>query len=237
MKQTPYLRPNIWMITAIGVMVASAIGLGTPTVGIESIILLNSPLMPPESGSPDTAPRVTAYAAPGSQIRYAGDGDPLAILDPSLRGFQDVERAGIGRYAEQQSFTARFEGILDHRGDRIPVVLSGPVITVTYERFPGRKAFMTDIVSMDLEGEAAGMTVLLRQSHDHPTVGTTSVVDFGRGRFAVESFYDILTDVSLDRGRTWRPQADAVQICLTYADNARSPDTRLRWSGIKSIYR
>ena len=100
--------------------------------------------------------------------------------------------------------------------DPLPGELTGPVETITFNK-AGRTtgSFDTEMVSMSLAGEVPGLgTVLVRESPSIASVGHTTIGDLDDGRFFVDSFFDVFTELSVDGGATWIPAATSGRIEL-----------------------
>ena len=68
--------------------------------------------------------------------------------------------------------------------------------------------FDTEMLQMDiLMGGAAGPLVMIRESPTKASLGRTSIRQLSPagGPFAISSFFDIFTELSLDGGQTWMP--------------------------------
>lgn len=62
--------------------------------------------------------------------------------------------------------------------------------------------FDTEMLSMDLTGGSPFGPALIRESPTRPSTGISSLTG---GGFAIDSFFDIFTELSLDGGQTWLP--------------------------------
>ena len=61
---------------------------------------------------------------------------------------------------------------------------------------------------MDLAGNVGGNPVMIRESPTLASTGQTTITDVGGGNFRIHSFFDVFTELSLDNGNTWIPQAN-----------------------------
>jgi hypothetical protein len=62
------------------------------------------------------------------------------------------------------------------------------------------------MIAMSLTGVAGTQTVMIRESPTLPSLGITSIQPSGSG-FAVDSFFDVFTELSLDGGTSWIPNS------------------------------
>jgi hypothetical protein len=105
-----------------------------------------------------------------------------------------------------------FESILTGQisingGPALPLVMNGPTDTIAYGRGPGPGqlgTFDTEMLAMSLTG---GPAVLIRESPTKASTGKLTVTDIGGGLYHIDSFFDVFTELSLDGGQTWIPQA------------------------------
>lgn len=58
--------------------------------------------------------------------------------------------------------------------------------------------FDTEIVSMSLSGDVGGIPVEIRQSPDLPSLGQTTVTRVGDGRYTIDSFFDVFTELRVE---------------------------------------
>ncbi len=69
----------------------------------------------------------------------------------------------------------------------------------------------TEILSMDIMGGDFPPYVMIRESPSLPSAGRTTIEDVGGG-YAVESFFDVFTELSIDAGQTWVPSQTSMHI-------------------------
>jgi hypothetical protein len=93
-------------------------------------------------------------------------------------------------------------------GPFIPITLQGPVDTNAYGRTaPGQLGtFPVEMTQMMLTGGTPLGPVMIRESPTLPSLGQTSIQAAGSG-FAIDSFFDVFTELSIDGGATWIPNS------------------------------
>jgi hypothetical protein len=93
-------------------------------------------------------------------------------------------------------------------GPSFPIHMEGPVETNAYGRTaPGQPGtFQTEMIAMSLTGVAGTQTVMIRESPTLPSLGITSIQPAGSG-YAIDSFFDVFTELSLDGGTNWIPNS------------------------------
>jgi hypothetical protein len=80
--------------------------------------------------------------------------------------------------------------------------------------------FDTEMLSLNISGGNLPGGVMVRESPSKASLGRTSVRTTPDGNFAIGSFFDIFTEVSLDGGQTWMPQlTEPVQMGLDNVTN------------------
>ena len=63
--------------------------------------------------------------------------------------------------------------------------------------------FNTEMLSLNIQGGGLPAGVMVRESPSKASLGRTSMTPNAGGGFAVDSFFDIFTEVSIDGGQTW----------------------------------
>jgi hypothetical protein len=89
------------------------------------------------------------------------------------------------------------------------------------ERREGVTVLDAEIVAFDLRGGGMPEGVLVRESPGTVSSGRTTVTTVSRGRYRVESSFDVWLELSLDGGRSWSRAAAPVRMTLAPADADR----------------
>ena len=100
------------------------------------------------------------------------------------------------------SFENHFEGVMDIRiGLETFTVDSFFDVTYTATATEDPAHWDTEMVSMSLTGAIpGGPTILVHESPSLPSPGAIDVFDLPDGTFAVDSFFDVFTEISIDGG-------------------------------------
>jgi len=203
-------------------------------------VILDSPLMPPESDPNDCNSLVSVYAAPGEHFMFFSPFGTLIITDPIIKCFQNVERVPEG-YQEYQFFDAMFEGDVEFVGSpnktQYPFSIPGDIETMTMETPAARLEYTAELLAMNFQTTVEGYTVMLRESPQMMSSGPLSIADIGGGQFEIDSFFDVFVEVSIDYGFTWVPAGDSVRMTLMYANDPVPMDEDASWSNVKALYR
>ncbi len=120
------------------------------------------------------------------------------ITDSTMRGFM-----------EEHTFdsTGAFGILLP--GSTIEKTFPGVRVTTRIELLSnagGRREYSNELVALEFPMfDLMGIDILLRedQDDDKKSTGRTTVEDKGGGLFRIDSFFDVFTELSLDRGLTW----------------------------------
>lgn len=73
--------------------------------------------------------------------------------------------------------------------------------------------FDTEMLSMNLSGNAPGGGFMIRESPTQPSPGHTTLREIGcSGCIKVDSFFDVFIDLSLDGGTTWNPATGSTRM-------------------------
>jgi hypothetical protein len=127
---------------------------------------------------------------------------PYAALPPRVV----CDPTGMGACHEDHEFESQLHAMVSiNGGPQMPIMMNGPVMTRAYNKGPGDTTgtFDVEMLSMSLTG--AG--VMIRESPSRPSLGKTSITDLGGGMYHIDSFFDVFTELSIDGGMTWIPNA------------------------------
>ncbi len=169
-------------------------------------VILNSPDLPPESDPPDCDRLLSQYEGPGVQALYPSGID---FSDTIYKCFENVQiTVDPGTGDETAIFYATVEGTFDDGSGPQPVVLTGPVTTVVRGKGGATTgSWDTEILSMNLTGDVGGIPIEIRESPSLPSVGQTTVTAIGGGRWQIDSFFDVYTELSI-AGGPFQPQTN-----------------------------
>ncbi len=86
--------------------------------------------------------------------------------------------------------------------DTIVARLSGPVqLRVTADdRSDATGTFDTEIIAMSLSGDVGGIHIQIGVNPTMPSAGATTITEVGDGRYQIDSFFDVFTELSIDGG-------------------------------------
>ena len=154
------------------------------------------PSLPPTDGIYRTAADVHAkFSGPGLQLVLREiQHRPLAEPAPT--------RTNDGTN-ETELFQSTLGGTAIFNGQSTPIILNGPVQTIVLGKGPTQTtgSWDTEMLSMDLTGTVStplgAFSIQVREDPDRPSPGQTSITDLG-GRFQIDSFFDIWTEVSIN---------------------------------------
>jgi len=71
--------------------------------------------------------------------------------------------------------------------------------------------YATELLALDLTGGTLPVGVMLRESPTLASTGGVTIVDLG-SQYAIDSFFDVFTELSLDGGQSWTPSSDKLRI-------------------------
>jgi hypothetical protein len=89
------------------------------------------------------------------------------------------------------------------------------------ERRGSVQVFDTEMVVVDLQGAGMPENVMVRESPALGSSGRTTITTLARGRYRVESYYDVWLEISLDGGKSWNRAAAPVRMSIAPAAGAR----------------
>jgi hypothetical protein len=163
-------------------------------------------LVPPSDGvyvSPQNAH--AEYDAPGLQI---------ILQSIQHSGFTNIVRTPAAG-GTLETFDSTVAGDVSINGGPLtPISLSGPVQVFLSGYTTGDIGgpFNTQMLSLTLQS-ASG--ILLQENPTQSSTGQTTITDLGSGKFRIDSFFDVFTELSLDGGKTFIPSVGSTRVNLT----------------------
>jgi hypothetical protein len=184
------LRPISPLLLALGLLWGGNAGAGIQT---------DNPQLPPDQE--DRCDQVKSL--------YASD-DELHALFPGGIDFSQMQHSCFYNVTiapdpggEIETFESTVEGLFDDgSGSAQLVTLTGPVSVQAFGKNAGDTtgSWQTEILSMDLSGDAGGIPIQIRVSPSLPSPGQTSVAGIGGGLYQIDSFFDVFVELSLNGG-------------------------------------
>jgi hypothetical protein len=158
--------------------------------------------------SPDLPPIIPeGYLSPFDvHARYSGPALEVILSMPQHQPFAGTTFPDPANN-ERHHFESTLHAMVSVNGSPPqPIVMNGPVDTVAYGKCPTctTGTFDTEMLAMSLTG---GPGIMVRESPTRASTGKTSITDIGGGLYHIDSFFDVFTELSVDGGQTWIPQA------------------------------
>ncbi|MBW2417960.1 MAG: hypothetical protein JRH19_05410 [Deltaproteobacteria bacterium] len=167
---------------------------------------LRNPGLPPERDPPNCDRIVSMYVGRDLHALFPGGIDFSNPIHRCFKNSQVTTDPATGD--ETETTDTIVEGTVDVGSGPQPVVLTGPVKTVVRGKGGATTgSWDTEILSMDLSGDVGGVSIEIRESPIRPSPGETTVTDNGEGRFVVDSFFDVYTELSVGGG-PFQPQTN-----------------------------
>ena len=82
-----------------------------------------------------------------------------------------------------------------------------------------KQVYDTEILSMSLTGDGPNTQVIIRESPSQASTGKLNIGSSGEDGVSVDSFFDIWTEISIDRGKTWYPALAPQHLVLSFLPN------------------
>ena len=152
-----------------------------------------------------------AFPVPGGSYVAGGPttyNDGMVQTEIVSMSLRVSEQSGVlfpttmsGGYYTVDSFFDVFVEISIGGQPPVRAILAGPAelgIMVAPDSLDGSGTFDTEIVSMSLSGDVEGMLVEISESPVLPSSGQVTLVRLPEGQFAVDSFFDVFTELSID---------------------------------------
>lgn len=160
------------------------------------------------------------YPPTGPGVGYEAMG-PFVFPDVQLSDAFLSEFSRVQRFQDGPDEIVLFDAVLtgvasDTTFPSGPVMLTGPVIV----RLVGKDdnatgTFSTEMIYMNLTGQMPdGLIIRLQESPTLPSTGQTTITDLGGGRWDVDSFFDVFTELSIDGDGGPTPSLQSVRLVL-----------------------
>lgn len=188
--------PRVLTATLLPVI---AIALNAHLVGAQGIDT-NDPVLPPLDGVYRTADQVHA--------QFNGPGLAVILQKPEHQAILRELNVIVG-LDEHETFSSSLHAEINvNGGPFVPVMASGPVTTSVHNKVGNTTGtFQTEMLSMSLAGTSPFGPFMIRESPTLASLGMTSIADIGGGMYHIDSFFDVFTELSIDGGATWIPDA------------------------------
>lgn len=203
---------NVWFLVLAGMVVLG----GTCSVAFG--VITSNPALPPDRGVYVSTEQIAvSYTGLSLDIIV-----PDTVFDPLA---ETAVRTQVGA-DEVEIFDSIFTADLSIYTDGSYSVgglteLTGPVSMMTRDKWDVTTGmFDAEIVSMELSGQIDGWTLEIHESPTLPSLGRTLITDLGGGLYAIDSFFDVFTEISVDGGLTWIPSNDSMHMNLEVPEPA-----------------
>ena len=172
---------------------------------IPPTVTLPTANLPPEPDPPNCDRIKSRYVGIDLHALFPNGID---FSNPIHKCFKNVQRTTDPATGDEtETFDSIVEGTFDDGSGPQSLVLSGPVSTVVRGKGGATTgSWDTEIVSMSLSGDVGGVSIEIRESPGLPSPGELQVVPDGSD-FAIDSFFDVFTEISIDGG-PFQPQTN-----------------------------
>ncbi|MHC4741210.1 MAG: hypothetical protein ACYS8Z_04835 [Planctomycetota bacterium] len=187
--------------------IAALLGMSTVSwAGPMTGLMTDSPELPPDG------PYISLNG--GFGYSSAVIGLEIRLENPILWPIAShVQREAVGN-DELETFDAMFTAL--ETGQPLgPLELTGPVqVRTTNRKLSTTGLFDAEIVSMSLSGDSSMGPILIRESPQVASTGSTDILDLGGGLYHIDSFFDVFTELSVDGGESWIAAESGVRMHL-----------------------
>lgn len=208
---------------------AAALTLMLPAVAWTTEYTFASDCLPPQNSE---------YVGQFHQMYAAG---LIDLRDPIHDRFTTCDPPpGLGAADQFENFgsTVRCNISTDGGGTYQPHQIPAQVTVKVHNSGPigaGRTLFDTEMLQLDLAGGTLPPGVMIRESPTKQSLGQTTSRPVSGG-YAIDSFFDVFTELSLDGGQTWYPSEGAAGH-MTMQGPQPTPMRKSTWGSLKLMYR
>lgn len=124
---------------------------------------------------------------------------------------------GTGGSADEvEDFPSLMSGQVSVNGSpNQPAQGSGPVEVISYGKAGHvTGTFQTEMLSLNLSGTSPFGPFMIRESPTLHSLGQTTITPTSGGKFHIDSFFDVFTELSIDGGTTWIPSSSSAHVIL-----------------------
>ena len=187
-------------------------------------VIVDSNVFPVQGGTYESE-GPTTVTFPGA--RLAGSDTDIELVSLSIA--QEPNAAGPpvappsegSKYQVDSFFDVFVEIHVDGASDFVIDSFFDVFTELTIDNPQGSRAghWDTEILSMDLSSSGpipipgTTSTLEIRLSPTIPSTGSHELIDLGGGRWQIDSFFDVFTEISVDRG-TWQPASGGIPMAL-----------------------
>src|SRR5258708_5880974 len=144
----------------------------------------------------------------GSSLQdYSWFGQPIEFGNAVHDSFTACDPAPLSGATTVHSFGSVVRGLLTV-GANPPLAFSASALVTVRVTSTGMigstRYFDTEMLQLDISGGSLPAGVRIRESPTTASPGKTDITPFGGG-FAIDSFFDVFTELSLDGGQQWVP--------------------------------
>lgn len=180
------------------------------SVNVSASIITTNPQLPPNQ----CVGGYCVYRFDPTQVHARWNILGLGFLDLTNTlhsGFINVVRNVIGNN-EVENFDSTVSTSVRLSGTGVQydnIQLHGAVQTEVYDKVGQVSgSFNTEMLALNLTGTTPLGHILIRESPTLASIGQTTIMDIGGGRYQINSFFDIFLELSVDGGNTWLIQED-----------------------------
>jgi len=185
--------------------VVAAIGSLALAVPASAALTTSSPTIPPVGGV-FTSTDVQLYSISGFSLtlrnmeltmnapitQSPSGANELENFMATLNGLSDINITGTGSFPNVPASSSG-------AGSSFAFGKAGPTATGTFD---------TEMLSLNLSGSTALGPFMIRESPTRASTGRTTITPLGGGTFLIDSFFDVFTELSIDGGQNWIPNAN-----------------------------
>jgi len=183
-------------------------------------------------------PFQSAYFGASTQ-NYSWPGLPVVFANAVHDSFTACDPAPLSLGTTVHSYGSVVHGIITLGASPARPFSASALVTVrvtSIGTIGSTRYFDTEMLQLDISGGTLPAGVRIRESPTIASLGKTDISPFGGG-FAIDSFFDVFTELSLDGGQQWVP-SQSPPLPLTATQPAcPDPARRTSWGSIKDLYR
>ena len=196
------------MTTRSGSFLLAGFSVFCMAASLRADIITSTPDLPPLY--PDGV-----YRYPANQPIFNGPGLLVTFDTVEDRGSGPVNRTPSGP-DESETYGGEWLGLISVNSDpAVAFSASGSEMAVAFNKIGNPTGtFQTELLAMNLSGNSAYGSFMIRESPTHLSKGQTTITGLGGGQYQINSFFDVFTELSMDGGQTWIPSTTSSHVTL-----------------------
>ena len=226
------------IVSSVHAATARAAGPVWVVVGLLAMCLAGDARAQVCTASDCLPPANSAYTGIFHQ-NYFWFGLPVDLTNPIHDSFTACDPPPPSGGTTVHSFSSLVHGVV-MVGPNPPLPFTAPAMVTVAVHSTGTigttRFFDTEMLQLDISGGTLPPGAIIRESPTLSSLGKSDITPV-QGGFAINSFFDIFTELSLDGGQNWAPSQSPPGRMTATQPGCPVPAQPGTWGSLKAVYR